>query len=51
MSTDTVSTRRSLLKVGALLAAPMAAAAPVAAMAQDSRAASSPALIRRSQAW
>ncbi len=37
MTTDTVSTRRSLLKGGALLAAPLAAA-PIAAMAEDGRA-------------
>ena len=39
MSTDTASTRRSFVKVGALLAAPLAVAAPVAAMAGDERAA------------
>ena len=37
MTTDTVSTRRSLLKGGALLAAPLAVAAPAAAMADDGR--------------
>ena len=37
MSTETVSTRRSLLKGGAFLAAPLAVAAPAAAMADDGR--------------
>ncbi len=37
MTTDTVSTRRSLLKGGALLAAPLAVAAPIAAAADDGR--------------
>ncbi len=37
ISTDTVSTRRSLLKGGAFLAAPLAVAAPAAAMADDGR--------------
>lgn len=35
MSTDTTSTRRSFLKRGALLAAPLAAAAPAAVLADD----------------
>ncbi len=37
MSTQSISTRRSLLKGGAFLAAPLAIAAPVAAMADDAR--------------
>ena len=37
MSTQTISTRRSLLKGGAFLAAPLAVTAPVAAMADDGR--------------
>lgn len=37
MTTDTVSTRRSLLKGGALLAAPLAVASPIAAAADDGR--------------
>ena len=37
MSTQSISTRRSLLKGGAFLAAPLAVAAPAAAMADDGR--------------
>ncbi len=37
MTTQTASTRRSLLKGGALLAAPLAVAAPVAAAADEGR--------------
>ncbi len=37
MSRDTASTRRSFVKVGALLAAPLAVAAPAAALADDAR--------------
>ena len=37
MSTQSISTRRSLLKGGAFLAAPLAVAAPAAAMADDAR--------------
>ena len=37
MNTERASTRRSFVKGGALLAAPLAVAAPAAAMAQDQR--------------
>jgi len=37
MTTERASTRRSFVKGGALLAAPLAVAAPAAAMAQDQR--------------
>ena len=37
MSTQSISTRRALLKGGAFLAAPLAVAAPAAAMADDGR--------------
>ncbi len=39
MTTHTVSTRRSFLKGGAIVAAPLAVAVPAAAMAQDARSA------------
>ncbi len=37
MTTDTVSSRRSFLKGGAMVAAPLAVAVPAAAMAEDAR--------------